>query len=101
MGMLAAEWKALVHLLRTRLPMSKARRLVVRRCMMSERGCTTLSDNETTITITIASRLSSREQQDILIHEWGHALAFDKEDAHDEEWGKWTAVAYRLVIEAR
>lgn len=99
MGMPNAEWKALVHLLKTRLPVSKNRRIAVRRCTNKHHGTTNLSEDQRQITICISKHDTAIAQRDALIHEWGHAMQYDKADDHDEEWGKLTAAAYRIVDE--
>jgi hypothetical protein len=95
-----SEWDALVKRMRERLPIK--RRLIIRRCKMRHENCgnTTLSGDEKTIQITVNSSLPWQTQVDSFLHEYPHALEYDKYGAHSDRWGKFHAQVYSVWVEA-
>lgn len=77
--------------LRVRVPIK--RKVIVRRIKMNDDGSTTLSNSEA-IVVCINKDKSIPEQIDILIHEWGHVIEFDKMQIHGRQWGIGMAKAY-------
>lgn len=93
-------WDELVSVLRGACPITR-HRLIVKRVRMKDHGRTTLSDSCRTITITVRRQDPFVAQQDSLIHEWGHALAFDRERIHGQQWAKDYAKAYDVLEKFR
>jgi len=60
---------------------------------MNDDGSTTLSDSGTIIVCVNKDKPIS-EQIDILIHEWGHVIEFDKLGVHGKQWGIGMSKAY-------
>jgi hypothetical protein len=91
-----AEWHAVVARLRKAFPTK--RRLIIRRVYMQAFGCTNLTDDEQTITITIRATDSIETQIDTLVHEYAHALEYDKWGNHSDRWGKLHAAVYSEYV---
>lgn len=91
----SSSFDRLAEELRKRLPIG--RKVVVRRARLARLcGVTSLSPDERTITITVRKAMPLQQQCDTLVHEWAHALWFDKTDWHDAKWGEFHAAAYRV-----
>lgn len=90
-------WARLVRHLRARHPL-KHHRLVVNRSQVPEAcGITYPPTAGGTITIRVEGRQTMREQIDTLLHEWAHAVCFDRgrDETHSDAWGKELAAIYR------
>ena len=88
-------FEQLLEKLKQELPF-KNRRLIVRRVEMEDHGCTSISSNLKTITITIRKNNTKQQQVETLIHEYPHALELDRWEPHDKRWGEDQAAAYRI-----
>lgn len=72
-----------------------SRKLVIRRIKMSDHGSTAINSAESRITISINRDDDEGVQWDTLVHEYAHALEYDKEGNHTEQWGRIYSKCYR------
>jgi len=70
-------------------------RLVIRRVNMNDSGCTESSDSGQQITISIRKQDIVEKQMETVIHEWGHALEYDRWPDHGKRWGECYAESYQ------
>lgn len=91
------KWRSLVAHLRVTCPVT--RRLVVHRVpMLKNHGTTSLPESEKTITISVNSTDDETVQRDSLVHEWAHAMEFDKTGNHGPVWGKFSSQTYSAGV---
>lgn len=92
------------------LPVSRPVRLVMRSRVADEFGQCALNNETFTITINLRVReawspngraVTVNEASDTLVHEWAHAMVWDKQpcesEGHDGDWGRAYAKAYRVA----
>lgn len=92
------------------LPVTRPVRLVMRSRIADEFGECALDGNVFTITVNLRVReawspngraVTVNEASDTLVHEWAHALVWDRQpeasEGHDGEWGRAYAKAYRVA----
>jgi len=84
-------FKLFLKFLRVHVPIK--RKVIVRCVQMKDDGSTTLSDSGTII-VCINKDKPTTEQIDILIHEWGHVIEYDKLGIHGKQWGIGMSKAY-------
>jgi hypothetical protein len=87
------------HIFQKKLPTKRHVILEYRNC--GDYGiCEVENTNNSLITIIINNHLGILMQLEILIHEYAHALAFDKtmdnKNDHNSEWGRKYALVYRI-----
>lgn len=75
------------------------RRVVLRRVPMQDCGSCSLSDSEKTITICLPISGNRQTLLDSLLHEYAHAMVFDKLGWHPPLWGQCHAKAYTSWVE--
>jgi hypothetical protein len=93
------------------MPTSRPVRVVMRRNGRGNFGTCSITPGRITVTIHLrvvdpstgkARAVTRPEAHDALLHEWAHAVVFDKggeADEHGKRWGAADARAYRVVNE--
>lgn len=84
--------RTLLQELKEDLPLQ--RRIKLRVIPMEAHGSCSLSTNEQTITICLKRGDKPTVQTDSLIHEYAHAMEYDKHGNHSQSWGKYHSEVY-------
>lgn len=90
-------WRRLIRHLRALHPLRNNRLVVKRARLWDYCGLTYPPTPGGTITIRVSGHQTMREQIDTLLHEWAHAVSFDRgrDETHSDAWGKELAAIYR------
>lgn len=90
-------WKRLVRHLRSRHRMKQNRLVIKRARFTKDCGTTYPPTGGGTITIRVGGHQTMQEQMDTLLHEWAHAMCFDRglDGTHSDAWGREHAAIYR------
>lgn len=74
-------------------------KLVIRFVDMESEGSTSYSVKQ--ITICINKKRSKQVRREILVHEYAHALEYDRHGEHSIYWGKLYAKVFHAMFEER
>jgi len=93
----ARDVSAVLKLLREKHPLN--RRLRVRVIPMAGHGSTCMNDFERLITISLREQDNASEQVNYLIHEYAHAMEYDKLGIHSKLWGQLHSKIYTTWVQ--